>query len=110
MLAAQGGQGDRQHTGQRRLDCAQLQSPAQLAAVAQVRRDAVVDGQDFPRPLHRQMPGFGEHRQSPRAVEQQGIELLLQAAHMQTDGGLGEVNGLRRAGEGAVLGNRDQGP
>ncbi|MOA67299.1 hypothetical protein D3C78_1944070 [compost metagenome] len=56
------------------------------------------------------MPGFGEHRQSPRAVEQQGIELLLQAAHMQTDGGLGEVNGLRRAGEVAVLGNRDQGP
>lgn len=104
MLIGQRSQCRRQDTCQGCLYGAYAQAPAQLASLAQIGGDAVIERDDFSSSFDSEMAGLRQDGNPPRPVEKRRVEGFFQGANMKAYGGLSQMPCLCGSNERAVPG------
>jgi len=101
--AREPGAGECPHQGDGdRVLLAARETPHRLGAVLQPGQRRLRVGQQG-------AAGLGQDHAAAHSLEERGAELLLQHLDAPADRGLGAVQALRRAGEAAAAGDRDEG-
>ena len=109
VQAGKAAQGLRQHPGGAGLHTAQRHGAAdQVVLVRKIPAGLVHQGDDFLRPLLEEHTRIGKGHLPLAANEQIGPQRLLQIRQLAADGGLGDMELLRRLGNIARLGHRQK--